>query len=68
MVLWATLSFGQTPIGLIGVNVPYGEDFSGMGSTQTVFLPGWTAINTVNGATNVNHGSNKWQYKYWKCV
>lgn len=51
MVLWATLSFGQTPIGLIGVNVSYSEDFSGMGSTQTVFLPGWTAINTVNGAT-----------------
>lgn len=50
-ILLASLSFGQTPISLIGVNVPYNEDFSGMGSTQTDFLPGWTAINVANGAT-----------------
>jgi hypothetical protein len=50
-ILLATLSFGQTSISLIGVNVPYSEDFSGMGSTQTDFIPGWTAINVANGAT-----------------
>jgi len=50
-VLLASLSIAQTPIGLIGVNVPYSEDFSGMGATQTAFLPGWTAINVTNGAT-----------------
>jgi hypothetical protein len=44
------LSFGQTPISLVGVNVPYIEDFSGMGSTETLFLPGWTAINS-SGST-----------------
>lgn len=51
IILLATLSFGQTPISLIGVNVPYIEDFSGMGATQTDFLPGWIAINISNGAT-----------------
>lgn len=50
-ILLTTLSFGQTPIGLIGVNVPYTEDFSGMGASLTAFLPGWTAINVTNGAT-----------------
>jgi hypothetical protein len=50
-VLLASLSFGQTPIGLIGVNVPYIEDFSGMGASLTTYLPGWTAINVSNGAT-----------------
>lgn len=50
-VLLTTLSFGQTPIGLIGVNVPYSEDFSGMGASLTTFLPGWTAINASNGTT-----------------
>ena len=49
-IMLATLSFGQTPIPLIGVNVPYYEDFSGMGSAQTDLLPGWTAINISNGA------------------
>jgi hypothetical protein len=39
------------PISLIGVNVPYSEDFSGMGSNLTAFIPGWTAINVLNGAT-----------------
>jgi hypothetical protein len=51
IILLASLSFGQTTISLIGVNVPYSEDFSGMGSTQTDFIPGWTAINVANGAT-----------------
>lgn len=54
-----SLSFGQT-ISLIGVNVPYSEDFSGMGSTQTDFIPGWTAIdvNTGNPLTmSVTDGS-----------
>ena len=51
IILLATLSFGQTPISLIGVNVSYSEDFSGMGSSQTDFIPGWTAINVANGAT-----------------
>jgi hypothetical protein len=51
IVLLTTLSFGQTPIGLIGVNVPYSEDFSGMGASLTAYLPGWTAINVTNGAT-----------------
>lgn len=50
-VLLTTLSFGQTPIGLIGVNVPYSEDFSGMGASSTDFLPGWTAININDSAT-----------------
>jgi hypothetical protein len=50
-ILLVTLSFGQIPISLIGLNVPYSEDFSGMGSTQTDFIPGWTAINVANGAT-----------------
>ena len=60
IILLASLSFGQTPISLIGVNVPYIEDFSGMGATQTVFLPGWTAINVSSGATlsmAVSHGN-----------
>jgi len=51
IILLASLSFGQTPISLIGVNVPYNEDFSGMGANQTAFLPGWTAINVSTGAT-----------------
>lgn len=51
IILLATLSFGQTTISLIGVNVPYIEDFSGMGASQTDFIPGWTAINVANGAT-----------------
>jgi hypothetical protein len=50
IVLLTSLSFGQTPISLIGVNVPYSEDFSGMGATETAFIPGWTAINAANGA------------------
>lgn len=50
-ILLASLSFGQTPISLIGVNVPYTEDFTGMGPVQTAFLPGWTAVNTLNGST-----------------
>jgi len=60
IVLLTSLSFGQTPISLIGVNVPYSEDFSGMGASQTTFLPGWTAININNGATltmGVTNGS-----------
>lgn len=51
IILLTSLSFGQTTISLIGVNVPYSEDFSGMGATQTDFIPGWTAINVANGAT-----------------
>jgi hypothetical protein len=50
-IFLASLSFGQTPIPLIGVNVPYSENFDGMGATETAFLPGWTAINTINGST-----------------
>jgi hypothetical protein len=51
IILLTSLSFGQTPISLIGVNVPYNEDFSGMGIDQTAFIPGWTAINVADGAT-----------------
>lgn len=53
IILLSILSFGQTPISLIGVNVPYNEEFDGMGAsvTDTNYLPGWTAINTVNGTT-----------------
>jgi hypothetical protein len=50
IILLTTMSFGQTPISLIGVNVPYSENFDGMGATLTTFIPGWTAINTANGA------------------
>ncbi|MBP6758288.1 MAG: T9SS type A sorting domain-containing protein [Flavobacterium sp.] len=50
-VLLTSLSFGQTPISLIGVNVPYSEDFDGMGSTETTFIPGWTAIDVNTGTT-----------------
>ncbi len=60
IILLSSLSFGQTPISLIGVNVPYSEDFSGMGATETTFLPGWTAINVANGSTltmGVTNGS-----------
>lgn len=60
IILLTCLSFGQTPISLIGVNVPYNEDFSGMGATENAFLPGWTAINVVSGATlsmAVSHGT-----------
>ncbi len=59
-IVLTSLSFGQTPISLIGVNVPYSEDFSGMGATETAFIPGWTAINTTNGNTltmSVSNGS-----------
>ena len=59
-ILLANFSFGQTPISLIGVNVPYSEDFSGMGATETTFLPGWTAINVTDGTTltmGVTNGS-----------
>jgi hypothetical protein len=59
-IVLTSLSFGQTPISLIGVNVPYSEDFSGMGATETYFIPGWTAINTTNGNTltmSVSNGS-----------
>jgi len=49
IILLTSLSFGQTPISLIGVNVPYTEDFSGMGASSTDFLPGWTAINVNTG-------------------
>jgi Secretion system C-terminal sorting domain len=51
ILLLTSISFGQTPISLIGVNVPYIEDFSGMGAAQTDFLPGWTAINVADGTT-----------------
>lgn len=53
IIFLSTVSFGQTPISLIGVNVPYNEEFDGMGTsvTDTNYLPGWTAINTVNGTT-----------------
>jgi hypothetical protein len=52
IVLLSTMSFGQTPpISLIGVYLPYNENFDGMGSTETAFIPGWTAINTLNGTT-----------------
>ncbi len=59
-VLLTSLSFGQTPISLIGVNVPYSEDFDGMGSTETTFIPGWTAIDVNTGTTlsmGVTNGS-----------
>jgi hypothetical protein len=61
ILLLSSLSFGQTPISLIGVNVPYTEDFSGMGATSTDFLPGWTAINANNGSTltmGITNGSD----------
>lgn len=61
IIFLTSLSFGQTPISLIGVNVPYNEDFNGMGATQTAFIPGWTAINIVNGTTlgmGVTNGSD----------
>lgn len=51
IILMSFLSFGQTPISLIGINLPYSENFSGMGPIQTDFIPGWTAINTLGGAT-----------------
>ena len=60
-ILLATLSFGQTPIGLIGVNIPYNEDFSGMGAISTDYLPGWTAMNINNGqplVMSISNGSN----------
>jgi hypothetical protein len=61
ILLLSSLTFGQTPISLIGVNVPYTEDFSGMGATSTDFLPGWTAINVNNGSTltmGITNGSD----------
>lgn len=60
IILLTSLSFGQTPISLIGVNVPYIEDFSGMGATETTYIPGWTAINSTDGTTltmGVTNGS-----------
>lgn len=51
IILLTSLSFGQTPISLIGVNVPYSEDFSGMGATETAFIPGWTAIRVAGSGT-----------------
>lgn len=51
IILMSFLSFGQTPISLVGAGLPYNESFSGMGTTQTDFIPGWTAINTIGGAT-----------------
>lgn len=50
IVLLTSLSFGQ-PISLIGVNVPHSENFDGMGSTETAFIPGWTAIRTAGSGT-----------------
>lgn len=61
-ILWTTLSFGQAPpIGLIGVNTPYFEDFTGLGPSDTAFIPGWTAINTIDSSTltmSVSDGSS----------
>lgn len=51
IVLMTSLSFGQTPISLIGVNVPHSENFDGMGSTETAFIPGWTAIRAAGSGT-----------------
>ena len=51
IILFSTLAFGQTPISLIGVNVPYTEDFNGMGAASADYLPGWTAINVNTGST-----------------
>lgn len=51
IVLLTSLSFGQTPISLIGVNVPHSENFDGMGSTETAFIPGWTAIRNAGSGT-----------------
>lgn len=51
IVLLTSLSFGQTPISIIGSNLPYNENFDGMGALLTDYIPGWTAINTTSGAT-----------------
>jgi hypothetical protein len=51
IVLLTSLSFGQTPISIIGSNLPYNENFDGMGALLTDYIPGWTAINATNGAT-----------------
>lgn len=51
LILLSILSYGQTPINIVGANIPYNEDFSGMGVTETIFLPGWSAINTIDGTT-----------------
>jgi hypothetical protein len=48
IILLTSLSFGQTPIGLIE-GLPYSEDFGGMDASSTTFLPGWTAINVNTG-------------------
>lgn len=60
IILVTSLCFGQTPIGLIE-GVSYSEDFNGMGTTETAFIAGWTAINTINGNTltmGVTNGSS----------
>lgn len=49
IILLTTLSFGQTPIGLVQ-GLPYSEEFDGMDATSTSYIPGWTAINTNNGS------------------
>jgi hypothetical protein len=51
IVLLTSLSFGQTPIGIVGSNLPYNENFDGMGASLIDYIPGWTAINAVDGAT-----------------
>lgn len=51
IVLLTSLSFGQTPIDIVGSNLPYNENFDGMGASSTEYIPGWTAINAINGAT-----------------
>jgi hypothetical protein len=51
IVLLTSLSFGQTPISIIGSNLPYNENFDGMGALLTDYIPGWTAINATSGTT-----------------
>ena len=57
-ILLTTLSFGQTPIGLVSAGVSYDENFDGMGNLFG-FLPGWTAINANGSALTMalNDGS-----------
>jgi hypothetical protein len=51
IALLTSLSFGQTPISFVGSNLPYNENFDGMGALLTDYIPGWTAINATSGAT-----------------
>jgi hypothetical protein len=51
IVLLTSLSFGQTPISFVGSNLPYNENFDGMGALLTDYIPGWTAINATDGTT-----------------